>query len=152
VVRLLEQLPAAQQEALRLKSDEDMVLAQEYIKKGGDYRRAIEIYEVALIVDPGNEAVMAALEQAKADRFMAQERFAQVKKGMAEDEVKALLGQVNLHNIRDYPDKDVKAWFFPTLEDGSAAGVWFRMGKRSGVYEVYQAKYDAVSPNRPAEE
>jgi tetratricopeptide (TPR) repeat protein len=132
--------------ALRMKSSEDMVLAQEYIDKGGDYQRAITIYENALGFDPDNEELKAALDQAMADRYMSEERFAQAKKGMTQDEVRQALGQVNLYNVREYEDRDVTAWFYPTAEGGYAAAVWFRENKKSGELEVYQIKYDAVNP------
>jgi tetratricopeptide (TPR) repeat protein len=132
--------------ALRMKSSEDMVLAQEYIEKGGDYQRAISIYQNALSFDPENEELKAALETAMAERYMSEERFAQAKKGMTQDEIREVLGQVNLYNVRDYEDRDVTAWFFPTAEGGYAAAVWFRENKKSGELEAYQLKYDAVSP------
>ena len=133
--------------ALRMKSSEDMVLAQEYIDKGGDYQRAITIYQNSLMVDPDNEDLKAALEQAMTDRYMSEERFALAKKGMTQDEIRAVLGQVNLYNIREYEDRGVTAWFYPTAEGGYAAAVWFRENKRSGELEAYQLKYDAVSPS-----
>lgn len=138
--------------ALRMKSDEDILLAKEWIVKGGDYKRAIEIYNTALMFDPDNEKVQAALAEAEADRYMNEDRFGQVKKGMTEDEVRELLGQVNLHNLREYPDKNVKAWFYPTSEEGAAAAVWFQPNKKSGVSEVYQVKFDAIDPSKIEQE
>lgn len=140
-----------QKQALRMKSDEDIILAKEWIDKGGDYKRAIEIYETALMFDPDNEELQASLAQANADRYMSQERFSQVNNGMLESEVVALLGQVNLHNIRQYPDKEVVAWFYPTSDEGTAAAVWFQPDK-SGEMRVYQAKFDAVTREGGEEE
>ena len=137
--------------ALRMKSSEDMILAQEWIEKGGDYKRAIEIYETALMFDPDNPELAAALEEAEANRWMAEERFATVTKGMTQTEVRSLLGQANLHNIRKYEDKGVEAWFYPTADDGSAAAVWFQPDK-SGKLTVYQVKFEAVDPKQMAEE
>jgi hypothetical protein len=138
--------------ALRMKSSEDMVVAQEYIDKGGDYQRAINIYENSLQVDPDNENLKAALETAMNDRYMSEERFARAKKGMTQDEIREALGQVNLYNIREYEDRGVSAWFYPTAEGGYAAAVWFRENKRSGEQQVYQLKYDAVSPENQSGE
>jgi hypothetical protein len=138
-----EELTESQRAAFSLKSGEDIILGQEYIDKGGDYRRAIEIFETALMVDAGNPDVIAALEKAKADRFMTEERFALVSQGMSERQVKALLGQVYHHNVREYPEKDVVAWFFPK-EAGGAAGVYFQLHKKSETYQVYRVDFEAV--------
>ena len=132
-----------QKAALRLKSDEDIILGQEYIDRGGDYRRAIEIFETALMVDADNPNVIAALEKARADRFMTEERFAQVSQSMSEGQVKALLGQVYHHNVREYPEKDIVAWFYPK-EEGGAAGVYFQLHKKSDTYQVYRVDFEAV--------
>jgi hypothetical protein len=83
---------------------------------------------------------------------MDETRWAAAKKGMTEDDVRRVLGQVNLHNIREYPDKDVVAWFYPTAEDGSAAAVWFQPNKKSGVLEVYQIKFEAINPGATEED
>lgn len=141
-----------QRAALRMKSDEDMILAQEWVDKGGDYKRAIEIYNTALMFDPENEKLQQALADAESRRYMTIERFEQVKKGMNEAEVRGLLGQVNLHNVREYPDREVVAWFYPTAEDGSAAAVWFQPEKKSGEMQVYQSKFEAVKPRGEGEE
>jgi tetratricopeptide (TPR) repeat protein len=138
-----EPLTASQLAGIRIKSAEDMVVANEHIQKGGDYRRAMDIYNQALLVDPDNPDLQAALAQAEELRWMTQERFSEVKKGMNTDEVRDLLGQPNLRNVRDYPDRGVTAWFYPTADDGAAAAVWFRAGKDE-VEVVYQTKFEAI--------
>ena len=141
--------PTEQQvQALRMKSGEDIILAQEWIERGGDYKRAIEIISTALLYDADNGDLKAALAAAESDRYMSEERWAAAKKGMTEDQVRKALGQVNLHNIREYPDKDVVAWFYPVAEDGSAAAVWFQPNKKSGVLEAYQIKFEAIKPDQ----
>lgn len=133
---------------LAMKSEEDIILAQEWIDKGGDYKRAIEIYNTALMFDPDNAKLLAALAEAEANRYMTEERFSQVKNGMTEDEVRQTLGQANLHNIRKYDDKGVVAWFYPTSETGEAAAVWFQPEKNTEVMKVYQVKFEAVKPTQ----
>lgn len=139
-----EPLTERQAAAVRMKSSEDMALAKEYVEKGGDYRRAIDILQVALQLDPDNAEVQAALEDAEANRYMSEERFALAKKNMSEDEIRGVLGQVNLRNIRRYEERKppVTAWFYATAEGGAAAAVWFR--EKDGELKVYQLKYDAV--------
>ena len=131
--------------ALHMKSAEDVALAQEWIDKGGDYKRAIDIYTNALRFDPDNEAVEQALAMAEENRYMSKERFEAAKKGMSETQVRAALGQVNLHNIRPFPDRDVIAWFYATAENGAAAAVWFREEK-DGSNKVYRLNYEEVKP------
>lgn len=126
--------------AIRMKTSEDMVVAREYIELGGDYRKAIEIYQTALGLDPDNEELKAALAEAEARRYMTEARFAGVKKGMTQAEVRKLLGQPYHRNVKEYPDKKVTAWFYPKSDSGDAAGVWFNEKK-----VVYQANFNAVS-------
>ncbi len=138
--------------ALRMKSSEDIILAQEWIVRGGDYKRAIEIVNTAMMFDEGNPELEAALVEFEANRYMTEEKFAVAEKGMSEAQIRRALGQVNLHNIREYPDKDVVAWFYPTAEDGSAAAVWFQPNKETGALEAYQIKFQAIDPSQMAEE
>jgi hypothetical protein len=137
-------LSPRQLQAIRLKSDEDLRLARDFIERGGDYRRALEIYEAALAVDPDNPSLKAELERARAARYMTAVRFAQVKKGMRADEVRALLGQPNLHNVRAFKDGSVVGWFYPKDASGAAAAVWFE--RKGDGLEVYNADFAAVSP------
>ena len=78
-----EPFTAKQQAVFRMKSGEDMLVAQEFIDKGGDIKRAIRIYNDALIVDPDNPDLQAALAAAEEARFMSPEKFAKVRKGCA---------------------------------------------------------------------
>ncbi len=144
-----EPLTERQQAAIGMKSDEDIRLARQFIAQGGDYQRAIDIYKEALAVDPGNPRLREELAKAQARRYMTREAFAQVKEGMDREEVRRLLGQPNLHNVRDYPQRNVVAWFYPKDESGAAAAVWFHAdGDR---YTVYQFDFDAL-PAQPLAE
>jgi hypothetical protein len=136
-----------QQAAITMKSGEDILLARTYIDEGGDYARAIRIYEDALLADPSNANLQAALASAQELRQMTPERFAAVAKGMTQDEVRGAIGQVYHRNIREYPDREVVAWFYPTGEGGAAAGVFFRKERRSDGFIVYQTNFEAV-PSR----
>lgn len=138
-----EPLTETQTAVIRMKSAEDMVIAQEHIDKGGDYKRAIDIYNTALAIDPDNEDLKAAVALAESLRYMTQERFSQVEKGMTDEDVRGLLGSPNLRNVREYPERNVKAWFYPTTEAGDASAVWFRPNK-DGDNVVYQTKFEAI--------
>lgn len=135
--------------AVRLKSSEDMLVAREWIDEGGDYRRATQIYEAALQLDPDNAELKAALATAVNNRFMSSERFAAAKKGMTEAEVRAVLGTPLHHNMKSYEDRGVTAWFYPTADNGAAAAVWFRPDKAEQLV-TYLIKYDAVAAREDA--
>lgn len=138
-----------QKAAIRMKSDEEIVLARQFIEQGGDYQRAIDIYKEALAVDPGNPRLREELARAQARRYMTRETFGQVKEGMEQQEVRRLLGQPNLHNVRDYPDRGVVGWFYPKDASGAAAAVWFH--KEGGRAMVYLLDFNALDPRAPAE-
>lgn len=137
-----EPLTEQHQQAFELKAQEDMILAREYITEGGDYPRAIRIYQDILTYAPDNEQVKEALAEAEANRFMSQERFSQVKQGMTQAEVAALVGPVNYQNRREFPDQGVVAWYYAKSPDRDAAGVFFR--QRNDQWVVYRADFDAV--------
>lgn len=137
-----EPLTETQERAFDLKAQEDMDLAEEYITEGGDYRRAIRIYEDILTFDPENEDARAALERAQSMRYMNRERFAQVEEGMTQAEVAETIGPANLRNRKDYPEQGVVAWYYPKNEDGEAAAVWFR--EEDDQWVVYNTDFDAV--------
>ncbi|HEX4964224.1 MAG TPA: hypothetical protein VF173_25600 [Thermoanaerobaculia bacterium] len=140
-------LTARQKAAIRMKSDEDAVLARRFIDEGGDYQRAIAIYEEALAVDPDYPQLVEELARARSRRYTSREAFAQLKKGMSPEEVRGLLGPPNLHNVRDYPDRGVAGWFYPRDASGAAAAVWF--AKNEGRMTVYLLDFDALKPVDP---
>lgn len=129
-----------QMAAIRMKSEEDMLVAEEYVEKGGNYRRAIDIYSAALAVDPDNPDLQAALAEAEANRYMTEERFGQVEEGMTSEEVRGLLGTPFHANVREFPDDGVTAWFYPVDPQGSSAAVWFR--PRNGELTVYKTSIE----------
>ena len=135
---------------IRMKTDEDIIVGSEYIQKGGDYKRAIRIFNDALALDPDNEKLMAVLASAEENRFITEERLALVNKGMTQDEVRAALGQVNLRNIREYPERDVIAWFYPIDDTGDASAVWFRKNKAEE-YVVYRTNFEEVRSDMGAD-
>ncbi len=143
-------LSGRQQAAVRMKSDEDLLLAREFIAEGGDYQRAIEIYKEALAVDPGYARIEEELAKAQARRYTTREAFAQLKNGMSQEEVRVLLGPPNLHSVKDYPARGVVGWFYPKDASGAAAAVWFAKSNGSdGGYAVYLFDFDALQPQAP---
>jgi hypothetical protein len=130
--------------ALRMKGEEDIVLARQLIDEGGDYQRAIAIYKEDLAVDPGNPRLAEELAKAQGRRYMTRETFAPLAKGMSQDEVRGLLGVPNPHSVREYPDRGVVGWFYPKDASGAAAAVWF--AKAEGRHAVYLFDFDAIKP------
>ena len=138
------ELTPDQRFAVGVKIDEDILVAQEYIDKGGDYVRALDIYQQVRALDPEHEALLAKIAEAEELRWMTEDRFKQVKKKMTQDEVRELLGQVHRSNVREYPDRGVVAWFYKK-EDGGAAAVYFKeRNKGKGNWQVYEADFNKV--------
>jgi len=119
--------------AVRLYSDECIMTGEEFIKEGGKYKEAIEIYNQALNLDPNYDLLKNKIKEAEDFRFIKKERFDQIKNGMTMDEVKAICGYPNVLYIQEKEEKGRKitAWFYPK-EDQKAAGIFFSNGK---VYE-----------------
>lgn len=144
-----EPLSPRQAQAIRWKSEEDVHLARGYVERAGDFRRAIDILEAALALDPGYPELRAELERIRAARFVPSDRFAKIKNGMSPDEVRAILGAPNPHNVREYlergPGRGVIGWFYPKDDRGAAAGVWFT--KERGEPSVYRTDFSAIQPD-----
>lgn len=130
-----------QQYAIDIKIKEDILIAQEYIRQGGDYGRALEIYSGSRQLDMDHPDLLAAIEEAETLRYMTEERFKLAKKNMTQDEIRENLGQVKHSNVRDYEDQGVQAWFYKK-EDGGAAGVFFK--KKGGEWKVYKLDFKAA--------
>jgi len=134
---------------LRVNSDEAMINAREHIRQGGDYRQAINIYNTALLADPDNEKLVAALAEADAMRYMTEERFSVVKNGMKQSEVHALIGIPHYANRRNFEDERVVAWYYPVDPQGSAAAVYFQA--KGDDLVVYKHNFEEVVKDGPSE-
>jgi hypothetical protein len=128
--------------AVRMKSDEDLAVAQEWIERGGDYRRAIEILETQRAVDSADARLDQALSRAREMRFVTPERFARVQAGMTPVDVRAALGPVNLREVLRRPAEQLEAWYYPKRGGGRAA-VYFRYDEGRRAYVVYQTELAA---------
>jgi hypothetical protein len=140
-------LSARQLAAIRMKSDEEIAVAHEFIARSGDYRRACEIYEAALSADPDNPRLREELARARAARYVSAEKFSRVAPGMTAEQVRAALGPPNAHDVRAYPSKGVVGWFYPRDASGAAAAVWFE--KRDGKLTVYLCDWSALPAPTP---
>ncbi len=142
------ELTEMQTRAIRMKSDLDIDLASGYIE-GGEYGRAIDIYNQARTLDPDNEKLIAAIADAETRRYMTEERLAEVKKNMTEEEVRDLLGTPKAQNVREF-DGGVIGWFYPKEVPNTAAAVFFR--ERKGTLKVYKTDLEAVKAPDDSEE
>jgi tetratricopeptide (TPR) repeat protein len=141
-----QELTPQQEAAFNAKAELDIAIAHEYIDAGGDYQKAINIYDQALRNNPDNELLLAAKAEAERLQHMDEERFALAKKGMTEDEVREALGTVKHTNARDFPEKSRKGWFY-RKENGGAAGVYFKeKNKGEGDWVVEITDFEAVKP------
>jgi hypothetical protein len=135
-----EEMTTEQKRAFEWKANEDIAISQEYIDKGGDYSRAIDILSNALMNDSDNAALQAAKADAERLQYMDEERFSQVKKGMTRDEVLAILGNTHHNNKREYEDGTL-GWFYKK-DGGGAAGVFFR--EKRGEFVVATMDFNAA--------
>lgn len=124
--------------AIRLYSDECIITGEEFIKEGGKYKEAIDIYNQALALDPDYAPLKNKIKEAEDFRYIKKERFDQVKKGMTMEEVKAICGYPNVSFIQEKEEKGRKitAWYYPK-ESQKAAGIFFANGK---VYDKFWEK------------
>lgn len=131
--------------ALVMYSDEAILVAQDMVDKAGDYKKAIdhlsnaEGYFEAAGLTPYHPLI-AKIHELEDWRFITQERFDQVKKGMTKDEVTDLVGKVYYRNVQESPSKGVETWLYKKREGGAAA-FYFKI--KTG--KVYDKNFDAVS-------
>jgi tetratricopeptide (TPR) repeat protein len=138
-----------QQAVLRINSDEAIINAGEYIRQGGDYRGAINALNAALTTDPDNAELQAAVAEAEEMRYMTEERFSVVEKGMTQAEVRAEIGIPHHANRRTF-DNGAEGWFFPVDPEGSAAAVYFE--ERRGEMVVFRVNFEEVVKGDGAED
>jgi hypothetical protein len=132
-------------DALMIYADEAIFVADDMVVKSGDYKKAIDhlgnaegYFQAAGL--SSYHPLIAKIEQLDDWRFVTQERFDQVKKGMTKEEVVALVGQVYYRNVQESPDKGVETWLYKKRE-GGAAGFYFKIKNQ----KVYDKNWEAVS-------
>lgn len=142
----LNEFPQAPEtkQALDLYASEAILVAQDMVRKAGDYSKAIDHLNnaAALYEQVGLEVLPALPEQVdelESWRFITQERFDAIKNGMTKDEVKEIAGVPYYGNIQTDKDKGVETWLY-RKEDGGAAAIYFRMKTD----KVYGKNFDAV--------
>jgi len=124
-------------------------VAQEWIDRGGDYRRAIEILETQRPLDPDYPRLDQALARARDMRFVTPQRFARVQAGMTPVDVRAALGPVNLREVLRRPAERLEAWYYPKRGGGKAA-VYFRYDDGKRGFVVYETELAAGAAKPPA--
>jgi len=131
-------------DGLAIYAKEAIVNAEETVVKSGDYAKALDTlanaksYYEFINAEPLPELIekMTELDDI---RYMTEERFAEIKKGMSEDEVRDIAGVVYYQNIRENPNGTV-SWLYKRRDQGVAAITFNKKGK------VYHLNFDAVKP------
>jgi len=132
-------------DALVIYADEAILVADDMVVKSGDYKKAIdhlrtaEGYFGAAGLTPYHPLV-AKIALLDDWRFITQERFDQVKKGMTKEEVVAIVGPVYFRNIQEIPDKGVESWLYKKRAGGAAA-FYFKI--KTG--KAYDKNWEAVA-------
>jgi hypothetical protein len=129
---------------LNIYSDEAILIADETVAKAGDYKKAIDQLGSALsyydsLGIPRYQPLADKLAELTDMRFITQERFDEVTKGMTMDEVKAIAGVPYYQNIQVDEKRGVETWLYRKAEGGAAA-IYFRT--KTG--KVYNKNFEAV--------
>lgn len=142
----LNEMPDADitRKALEIYSAEAILIASDTVEKAGDYKKAVnqlstaQGYYAATPFEPYPELV-ATVERFEELRFIDQERFDQISKGMTADEVREVAGVPYYGNVRTDEEQGVEMWLYPKREGGAAA-VYFRV--KTG--KAYEKSFNAV--------
>jgi hypothetical protein len=129
-------------EGLKLYSDEAVRNARDFIANSGDYGKALDLLHTAegyfeAVSAPVPDDLKHEIDTATAMRYLAKDRFDKVKKGMTEDEVRAVTGTPFYANVREHEVRGQKitTWLF-NRDDGAVAAIYFEHG------QVYAVSWD----------
>jgi hypothetical protein len=149
----LNEFPSEQitSDALRIYSDEAIIVATDMVDKIGDYSKAVDhlqaargYYEAAGLTP--YQPLLAKIANLEDWKFITEERFKELKKNMTRDEVKATLGVPYYQNVQTDEKRGVETWLYKRREGGAAA-VYFKISTG----KLYQWKFDAVKPKVAAD-
>lgn len=132
-------------EGLNVYSEEAILIAEETVLKSGDYKKAINHLDAAasyyeslgLPVYPTLIEKIAELDDM---RFITQERFDLVKKGMTKEEVADIAGVVYYQNIQVDDKRGVETWLY-RKRDGGGAAIYFKTNND----KVYNKNFEAIT-------
>lgn len=127
--------------AAKLLAVEKILLGDQYMNVLSRYDRAIELYRVALEVDPTNLDAQKRITLAEQRRYVSMAAFANVKQGMKEQDVQTLVGSPREDWIKQVVQKNrvYSVWIYPKA-DGGASAVYFDNGV------VYHTNWNAAVP------
>jgi len=120
---------------------EKIIMGDEYMHYLSRYDKALELYRAAVDLDPTNEDAKKRVELAQQRRFVSMTAFANVKTGMKEDAVRALVGLPREDWIKQVVQNNrvYSVWIYPK-EDGGASAIYFDNGV------VYHTNWNAAAP------
>jgi tetratricopeptide (TPR) repeat protein len=127
--------------AAKVFADEKVAIADQYANVLSRYDRAIDLYNAALAVDPANAVAREHLAEVQARRFVSVNAFANVKVGMKEQDVRALVGLPREDWIKQVVQNNrvYSVWIYPK-QDGGASAIYFDNGA------VYHTNWNAAAP------
>ena len=127
--------------AARLLANEKILLGDQYMSVLSRYDRAIELYRVALQIEPTNTTAQERITLAEQRRYVSMAAFANVKQGMKEQDVQSLVGSPREDWIKQVVQKNrvYSVWIYPKA-DGGASAVYFDNGV------VYHTNWNAAAP------
>lgn len=131
-------------QALDIYADEAILVAQDMVRKAGDYSKAMDhLQNAAMLYEQVGLEVSPALTDMVSDlddwRYITQERFDAIKNGMTKDEVKEIAGVPYYGNIQTDSNKGVETWLYRKREGGASA-VYFKIKNE----KVYGKNFDAI--------
>ena len=132
------------EQALDLYAREALLVADDMVRKAGDYAKAVDhlngahsLYDqVGLPHDASIEQKLAWLDDW---RYITKERFDAVKNNMTMDEVRMIAGVPYYANIQEDQAKGIQTWLY-RKRDGGAAAFYFTI--KTG--KVYNKNYEAI--------
>lgn len=123
---------------------EKIIMGDEYMEYLARYDKALELYRAAVELDPASADAKQRVVLAQQRRFVSMTPFANVKKGMKEDEVRKQVGLPREDWIKQVVQNNrvYSVWIYPK-EDGGASAIYFDNGV------VYHTNWNAAAPPAP---
>ncbi|MGA8809990.1 MAG: hypothetical protein WB973_19120 [Thermoanaerobaculia bacterium] len=120
---------------------EKIIMGDEYTQYLSRYDKALELYRAAVELDPNSADARKRVEMAEGRRFVSMAAFANVRTGMKEDAVRALVGLPREDWIKQVVQNNraYSVWIYPK-EDGGASAIYFDNGV------VYHTNWNAAAP------